>query len=185
MSSRRQARIAALQTLYEVDATQHDVEEVLRRNLSEPALEGADNPQPLEPAAWSYASKLVHGVLEHKHRLDEIIASSAPNWPVEQMSRVDKTILRLAIFEILFDNEVPVKAAINEAVELAKRFGSDSSSRFINGVLGTVAAGPQAKNRRGKAMPETKPGRPLPDRQPPETEAVKPTVNGHNQVEES
>jgi hypothetical protein len=82
----------------------------------------------------------VFGVLGNSDELDILIEKSAPNWPIEQMSRIDKTILRLAIFEILFDNRVPLKAAINEAVELGKRFGSDSSSRFINGVLGTVAS---------------------------------------------
>jgi N utilization substance protein B len=78
-------------------------------------------------------------VLRHRDELDRIIERSAPNWPIAQMSRVDKAILRLAIFEVLFHNRVPLKAAINEAVELGKRFGSDSSSRFINGVLGTIA----------------------------------------------
>src|SRR5207237_9040730 len=86
------------------------------------------------------ARRRVVGVLENSDDLDHIIEKSAPNWPIDQMSRIDKNILRLAIFEILFDNRVPLKAAINEAVELGKRFGSDSSSRFINGVLGTVAS---------------------------------------------
>jgi N utilization substance protein B len=86
-------------------------------------------------------------VLENSDELDIIIEKSAPNWPIDQMSKIDKNILRLAIFEILFDNRVPLKAAINEAVELGKRFGSDSSSRFINGVLGTVAAEQQPHGR--------------------------------------
>jgi len=87
-----------------------------------------------------FARTLVEGVLARTEELDTLIAESAPSWPLEQMARIDKNILRLAIFEILFDNKVPLKAAINEAVELGKRFGSDSSSRFINGVLGTVAS---------------------------------------------
>ena len=90
---------------------------------------------------------LVYGVLENKEELDKEIEACAPSWPLDQMARIDKTILRLAIFEILFDNRVPLKAAINEAVELSKRFGSDSSSRFINGVLGTVAANEQARGQ--------------------------------------
>jgi transcription antitermination protein NusB len=85
-------------------------------------------------------------VLQHTAELDALIEKSAPNWPLDQMSSIDKTILRLAIFEILFDNRVPLKAAINEAVELGKRFGSDSSSRFINGVLGTVASENNPRN---------------------------------------
>jgi len=82
--------------------------------------------------------------------LDQIIVDSAPSWPLDQMSKIDTSILRLAIFEILFDNRVPLKAAINEAVELGKRFGSDSSSRFINGVLGTVAANQQSQGSKVK-----------------------------------
>jgi len=145
---RRQARIIALQTLYEVDSTDHPVDDVLRRYLDEPA--GEDNTvEGLEPEARQFARSLVEGVQKNRDELDELIAKSAPNWPVDQMSRVDKNILRVAIFEILFDNKVPLKAAINEAVELAKRFGSDSSSRFINGVLGTVATEQQSRGRRG------------------------------------
>src|SRR5205085_10913622 len=90
--------------------------------------------------------------------LDSVIAQSAPNWPIEQMSKIDKNILRLAIFEILFDNRVPLKAAINEAVELGKRFGSDSSSRFINGVLGTVASSISSGRLPVAKRPGQKPG---------------------------
>ncbi|HET6261107.1 MAG TPA: transcription antitermination factor NusB, partial [Chloroflexia bacterium] len=121
-AERRQARITALQTLYEVDTTEHTAEEVMLRLFNEPMSESQPEGDPL-----------VEGTVEHQGDLDEIIARSAPNWPVAQMSSIDKNILRLAIFEILFDNRVPLKAAINEAVELGKRFGSDSSSRFING----------------------------------------------------
>jgi N utilization substance protein B len=141
--TRRLARISALQTLYELDATSHPVTEVLARNLEEPFTENVDAEggigDRLEHDAQVFAAELVEGVLKHRDELDGIIERSAPNWPIDQMSRVDKTILRLAIFEVLFHNRVPLKAAINEAVELGKRFGSDSSSRFINGVLGTVA----------------------------------------------
>ena len=148
VSPRRQARITALQTLYEVDSTGHPVEDVLRRNLDEPASENP-NSLPLEdPAGREFARSLVLGVLGNSPELDVLIEKSAPNWPIEQMSPIDKTILRLAIFEILFDNRVPLKAAINEAVELGKRFGSDSSSRFINGVLGTVASENQHRVRK-------------------------------------
>lgn len=149
VSSRRQARITALQTLYEVDSTGHLVDEVLRRNLDEPTSENP-NPTPLDdPTGRAFARSLVSGVLGNTDELDLLIEKSAPNWPIDQMSRIDKTILRLAIFEILFDNRVPMKAAINEAVELGKRFGSDSSSRFINGVLGSVASENQRRVRTG------------------------------------
>ena len=146
-TSRRQARITALQTLYEVDSTEHPVEDVLRRNLDEPTSENPNVLGLTDPAGREFARTLVAGVLDNSADLDEIIEKSAPNWPIDQMSPIDKNILRLAIFEILFDNKVPLKAAINEAVELGKRFGSDSSSRFINGVLGTVAAEQQAHGR--------------------------------------
>ncbi len=148
-ASRRQARTIALQTLYEVDSTEHSVADVLRRNLDEPASENTNPTSGVNPASREFARTLVEGVLEHRGELDGIIARSASNWPLDQMAKIDKNILRLAIFEILFDNRVPLKAAINEAVELAKRFGSDSSSRFINGVLGSVATEQQAGGRKG------------------------------------
>jgi transcription antitermination protein NusB len=151
-ASRRQARIIALQSLYEIDTTGHPAGDVLRRNLDEPPSEGSSGQAltpPMEAPGREFARALVEGVLAHCEDLDTLIAKSAPNWPLEQMSKVDKSILRLAIFEILFDNKVPLKAAINEAVELGKRFGSDSSSRFINGVLGTVAATQQSRTHRG------------------------------------
>jgi transcription antitermination protein NusB len=148
--SRRKARIIALQTLYEVDSSQHPWSDVLRRNFDEPVTENTNPVAPADEATREYARSLVDGVLENHDDLDRIIADSAPNWPLDQMSRIDTAILRLAIFEILFDNRVPLKAAINEAVELGKRFGSDSSSRFINGVLGTVAANQQSQGSKVK-----------------------------------
>ena len=126
---RRQARVIALQTLYEYDVTHHDVVGVLARH--------AENRR-LDTRVTAYASELVHGVLEHIDQLDGTIQEAAHEWPLDQMARIDKSILRVAIYEILFNNSVPAKAAINEAVELAKIFGSDASSRFINGVLGTI-----------------------------------------------
>jgi N utilization substance protein B len=126
---RRQARVIALQTLYEYDAAQHDVVSVLQRHAES---------RRLDARVVDYASELVHGVLAHLEQLDGTIQEAAHEWPLDQMARVDKNILRVAIYEILFNNSVPAKAAINEAVELAKIFGSDASSRFINGVLGTI-----------------------------------------------
>ena len=126
---RRQARMIALQTLYEHDVAQHALTEVLQRHVEERHL-----PSPVV----EYAETLVLGVSEHLADIDAHIQSAAREWPLQQMARIDKNILRLAIYEILFNNTVPAKAAINEAVELAKIFGSDTSSRFINGVLGTI-----------------------------------------------
>jgi N utilization substance protein B len=129
MGVRRQARIIALQTLYEYDTAKHDVASVLERHVEE---------RRLAPAVVDYANELVQGVLAHLAQIDATIEEAAHEWPLAQMARIDKNILRLAIYEILYNNAVPAKAAINEAVELAKRFGSDTSSRFINGVLGTI-----------------------------------------------
>ncbi len=128
--ARRKARALALQALYEVDSVGHEVEGVVNHLLAKGELseENAD-----------FTRELVHGVMQNKEKIDLNIRSLAPVWPLEQISAIDRNILRLAIFEILLDNKVPVKVAINEAVELAKTFGSDNSSRFVNGVLGSVS----------------------------------------------
>jgi N utilization substance protein B len=126
---RRQARIAALQALYELDCTKHRVEETSARLRAE---------EKLAQEALSFSEELVKGVLQHKSELDALIKKFAPAFPVEQMPIVDRNILRLAIFEILFTEKTPIKVAINEAIELAKKFGGDSSPRLINGVLGSI-----------------------------------------------
>jgi N utilization substance protein B len=126
---RRQARIIALQTLYEYDVANHAPKEVLQRHAEE---------RNLHPRVVEYADELIQGVSNHQADIDVHIQSAAREWPLQQMARIDKNILRLAIYEILFNNTVPAKAAINEAVELAKTFGGETSSRFINGVLGTI-----------------------------------------------
>ena len=128
-ADRRRARSVALQALYELDATTHDVETVLRRRLEDDAT-----PQ----RAAAYASTLVHGVRDHQVVVDEQITHAAPQWPLSQMSRVDKCILRLAIYEMLFEDDVPDRVAINEAVELAKTFGHETAPKFVNGVLGSI-----------------------------------------------
>jgi N utilization substance protein B len=130
-SIRHRVRIVVLQTLFEVDLTGHDPRDVLQRHIEERSF-----PAPAE----EFARQLLDGVLEHCQEIDELITQAAPNWPLDQMARIDVNILRIAIDELLFsgDAHIPVKAAINEAVELAKSFGSDSSRRFVNGVLGTL-----------------------------------------------
>jgi transcription antitermination protein NusB len=127
---RHKARILALQALFESDCTRHNAGTSLNRLAEEQAL---------PEASLAFARELVNGVLANKERIDSLIQAHAPNWPVQQLSPVDRNILRLAIFEISIDNRVPLKAAINEAVELAKTFGSDSSPKFINGVLGAIS----------------------------------------------
>jgi N utilization substance protein B len=128
---RRRARILALQTLYEADTTDHDAQETLNRLLAEAP------PVPDEIAA--FARELVTDTISQREYIDGIIAKVAAAWPVVQMAPVDRNILRLAILEILLKNSTPLRAAINEAVELAKTFGSDNSARFVNGVLGSVS----------------------------------------------
>jgi transcription antitermination protein NusB len=130
MKTRRRARRITLETLYEVDIANHLPGDILNRRL---------NDQPLESAGALFASKLVQGVLANRDAMDDLIAQYAPEWPLDQMAVVDRNILRMAIFEFLIDDETPVKVAINEAVELAKTYGSDSAPRFINGVLGALA----------------------------------------------
>jgi len=131
IKARRRARMLALQTLYEVDVAGHGAEETLAVHL-----EGVN----LSEESATFARELVLGVTKNKREIDRYIRKFAPAWPVAQIPAVDRNILRLAIFEILLDNRVPVKVGINEAVELAKTFGSDSSPKFINGVLGSVSA---------------------------------------------
>jgi N utilization substance protein B len=128
--ARHKARELALQVLYEIDSVKHTetvaLEHILERvEVSEEIAE--------------FARELIHGVLEKKELLDQNIKDFAPAWPLDQISLVDRNVLRLAIFEILHNNKIPVKVAINEAVELAKTFGSNNSSRFVNGVLGSVS----------------------------------------------
>jgi len=128
-SIRRKARIAVLQTLYELDCTKHKVEETSAR------LRAGET---LAQEALSFSEELVKGVLQHKSEIDALIKKFAPAFPPEQMSIIDRNILRMAIFEISFSDKTPFKVAINEAIELAKEFGSDSSPRLINGVLGSI-----------------------------------------------
>jgi len=130
MKTRRRARRVTLETLYEYDIADHLPGEVLQRRLQ-------DNP--MESAGVRFSSHLVAGVIEHLPEIDRLIARFAPEWPLDQMAVIDRNILRIAIFEFLIYGETPVKVAINEAVELAKTYASDSAPRFINGVLGSLA----------------------------------------------
>ncbi len=138
MGTRRKARVQALQALFEIDSVGHDVAEILGRQTEDELLE--------EESAI-FMKELVDGVLSNEGEIDSVIEIYAPAWPVAQMALIDRNILRLAIFEILFNNKVPVKVVINEAVELAKTFGGDNTPKFINGVLGTVSAQSGKKRR--------------------------------------
>lgn len=136
-----QARTLALQVLFETDLTDHELPDVMRRYSEDLAL-----PEPVR----RYLDRLVNGVARDRTAIDGEISAAAPAFPVAQLPVVDRNILRLAIYELRNEPDVPLKAAINEAIELAKAFGGESSSRFVNGVLGTVATtvrrdGPPAK----------------------------------------
>ena len=125
----RRARTLALQALYEVDSARHPADGIIRRSL-------ADNP--LSADGEALFREIVDGVLEHQDALDELIRKHAPAYPVDQLSIVDRNVLRIAMYEILMNNRAPSKVAVNEAVELAKLFGSQDIHKFINGVLGAV-----------------------------------------------
>jgi N utilization substance protein B len=132
VQARRQARISALQALYELDTTTHPAGDVVAYRLDD---------TPLPPEGEAFLRNLVSGVLRHREELDILIHKYAPAWPVSQIAIVDRNILRLAHYELSGASGTPAKVAINEAVDLAKLFGSDNSSRFVNGVLGTAVAG--------------------------------------------
>jgi len=133
MSSRHLSRSIAMQSLYEWDfsAKKIDLEKIVERNIKEfgPGLEDV-----------SFIWQLVTGVIQHLQEIDKIIEKAAPEWPINQITIIDRNVLRIGLYELLFgDREaVPPKVAINEAIELAKSFGGESSGKFINGVLGTV-----------------------------------------------
>lgn len=131
MKSRTRARSLALQVLYEVDITNHPPGEVYKMRLEE---------TPLTDELAEFARKIIFGVIPLINTLDRIIAQYAPEWPFEQIAAIDRNILRQACWEFAAqEGETPIKVAINEAVELAKLYGSDSAPRFVNGVLGSLA----------------------------------------------
>jgi len=131
MTPRRRARMAAIQTLFELDFQDRPPDDVIGERLAEVTLtiEGQQ-----------FVHDLVHGVVHHREEIDARIAAAAPQWPIEQIAHVDKNVLRLAIYELMFDNSAPAKVAISEAIELARLLGSAASPKFVNGVLGAVMA---------------------------------------------
>lgn len=134
-ANRHLGRIVALQTLYEQDFRSEVadsslvIDEVLTRNI-ERYRETIDD--------QDFIKQLVYGVNERQEEIDKIVRPIAPEWPIEQIARTDRIILRIGVYELLYEKDVPPKVAINEAVELAKAFGGENSSKFVNGVLGTV-----------------------------------------------
>ena len=130
MKPRTRARALALQVLYEVDMTSHPPAEAFKARLEE---------EPLSPELSEFARQIIFGVLPLITVLDTSIAQYAPEWPFDQIAAIDRNILRMACWEFAVSHDTPIKVAINEAVELAKLYGSDSAPRFINGVLGSLA----------------------------------------------
>jgi len=139
MKIRHEARIVALQALFEMDCVGHPIAAVLEQRLEE---------MPLPEQGVLFARELVQGVTADIAKLDRLIERYAPEWPVGQIATIDRNILRIAIYEVLEGNGTPLKVAINEAVELAKQFGSDSSGRFVNGVLGSLVAKEEIPGKR-------------------------------------
>jgi N utilization substance protein B len=130
MKPRTRARSIALQALYEIDISGHSPELVLNERLSE---------TPLEDNLGDFARKIVLGIIPVINDLDLLIAKHAPEWPLDQVATIDRNIMRIALWEIAVSNQTPLKVAINEAVELGKIYGSESTPRFVNGVLGSLA----------------------------------------------
>jgi transcription antitermination protein NusB len=131
MKSRTKVRSIALQVLYEVDLTGHAPALVLEQRLAE---------DPIEESQVVFLKEIVNGVCPIVVELDDFIAQHAPEWPLDQVATIDRNIIRVALWEFAVSASTPIKVAINEAIELAKLYGSDSTPRFVNGVLGSLAA---------------------------------------------
>jgi transcription antitermination protein NusB len=152
-SNRHLGRIIALQTLYEqelridADDKDFDVKQVLKRNISryKDMLDDVE-----------FVERLVAGVNQQAAELDAKLQPVAPDWPIDQIARMDRLVLRIGLYELQHDKDVPPKVVINEAVELAKAFGGDNSSKFVNGVLGTLLREREANSKPSKAKPVAK-----------------------------
>jgi len=132
MSNRHLARTIVLQSLYEWDFHNRDKDEAIKiseRNLDEFAPDFDER---------SFTLALTKGIMDHDTEIVAAIAKFAPDWPIERITTVDRNVLRIGIFELMYDEQIPSKVAINEAIELAKTFGGESSGKFVNGVLGAV-----------------------------------------------
>jgi len=144
-----QGRILAMQSLYEMDSVQRPVEDIIERiryddavlpdSVAESTDEDESGVDDVPPPVADHAIALVEGVTAHLADIDPVIQAAAPQFPVDQLALVDRNVLRLAIYELHYAPDVPYKVVINEAVEIAKRFGGPNSGRFVNGVLGTVS----------------------------------------------
>jgi transcription antitermination protein NusB len=153
MATRHLVRTVVLQSLYEWDfyGRKKDIIAILERNLNEFAP-GIDEPE--------FAWKILKGVIEHLADIDAIIVRAAPEWPLEKIAMIDRNILRIGLYELLYadPNEVPPKVAINESIEMAKSYGGPNAGRFVNGVLGTVYR--ELKTKQEEVVPQQTPDPP-------------------------
>jgi transcription antitermination protein NusB len=131
VGKRHQARELALKVLFQLESSDDDPEEVLQYH----AAEGAATND-----VANFAGQLVRGVIANRDKLDAILSETSEHWKLDQMAKVDRIVLRIAVYEITIDRHVPTKAAINESIELAKTFSGEEAGRFVNGILGRVAA---------------------------------------------
>ncbi|OGY43336.1 MAG: transcription antitermination factor NusB [Candidatus Buchananbacteria bacterium RIFCSPHIGHO2_02_FULL_38_8] len=140
MSNRHLARTIALQTLYQWDfnnKTASNLNSIIKNNMAEFAPQFDDK---------GFIENLVNGVVKNQKEIDQLITRFAPEWPLEQITMVDRNVLRIGIYEMKYDKDIPEKVAINEAIELAKTFGGESSGKFVNGVLGSIYKEMNKKN---------------------------------------
>jgi transcription antitermination protein NusB len=148
MGRRHLARELALKVLFELESDRGDAERALQYHVTESHADAE---------VTEFARTLILGVLEHREEIDARLAEASRNWGLDQMAKVERTLLRIAAFEILYLPSVPLKAAINESIELAKTFGGPDSGKFVNGILGRIAAEAESRRQPGDpaaAMPD-------------------------------
>jgi len=143
MKPRTKARSIALQVLYECDLTKHPPAPVIEERLED---------ENLDAGLVEFIQSIVYGVLPITSQLDDFISQHAPEWPLDQVAVIDRNIIRIALWEFAVDGCTPVKVAINEAIELAKLYGADSTPRFVNGVLGSLANRQQEIKQKFKSL---------------------------------
>lgn len=145
MSNRHLGRTITLQSLFEWDfhVGTKSIDEILEHNLAEFSSKFDD---------IEFTTKLVHGIMQNVENINDFIRKYAPDWPIEQITNIDRNVLRIGIYELKFDAEIPPKVAINESIELAKTFGGESSGKFVNGVLGSIY---REMEKNGELPPET------------------------------
>jgi len=130
MQDRRKARIMALEIIYQKEITESSLEEIIENR----------NRTGTQEMPSEFAMKLIEGVLEHQEEIDSLIADYADNWAIDRMPSLDRNIIRISLYEIMHEEEIPVSVSINEAVEMAKIYGTEDSGKFVNGVLGKISS---------------------------------------------